>query len=52
MKKPVCSCGNNPTYVEKHDAYACLICNKWLDNKCSDNKCEFCSSRSEKPFKD
>lgn len=36
-------------YLEKYDAYACKQCNKWLEKRCSDRKCPFCSKRSRRP---
>ena len=43
------SCGGeqkkrNPQY----DAYYCTTCFEWLETKCSDPTCEFCSVRPEK----
>lgn len=52
MRKSICSCGKDNQYIPKHDAYACMFCNKWHENKCIDDKCEFCSTRPNKPFKD
>jgi len=34
---------------EKYDAYYCPDCDVWLENKCKDPDCEFCSRRPEKP---
>ena len=48
--KPVCDCGNsNVVLNEKHDAYYCASCDKWLDPACDDDACEFCKGRVEKP---
>ncbi len=35
-------------YDDKYDAYYCVVCNKWLEDKCSDKDCEFCSKRPER----
>ena len=48
MKKcPTCS---KPTaYNGLEDSYACLGCNKWLEAKCSDLACTYCTNRPETP---
>jgi len=38
-------------YSERYDAYFCSRCNKWLESKCKDIKCPFCSERPSKPLK-
>lgn len=42
-------CGGKTIHIEKYDAYACLECNVWREDRCKDNQCEFCSSRPEFP---
>lgn len=43
-------CGNKKRYSEDYDAYYCVSCNKWLENKCSDaNNCEYCAYRPPNP---
>jgi len=32
-------------YDEKHDAYYCPSCLKWLEDKCGNPKCGFCKGR-------
>lgn len=42
-------CGNERQYSNKYDAYYCELCNKWIEDECDDEKCEFCSLRPDKP---
>lgn len=42
-------CGSEKQYSNKYDAYFCELCNKWLEEKCSDPDCEFCTKRPELP---
>jgi len=42
-------CCNERHYSNKYDAYYCELCNKWMEEKCDDENCEFCSSRPNKP---
>ena len=51
-------CDEDPTYElsdqpisynERHDAYFCSTCDKWLENPCGDPLCCYCSKRPEKP---
>ncbi len=44
-------CGTLNCYSEKYDAYFCSGCNKWLEGKCKDKHCGFCSKRPDKPIK-
>ena len=43
------SCGSERQYNNKYDVYYCELCNKWLEDKCSDQDCKFCAERPEKP---
>ncbi len=43
-------CDNYLIYYEKYDAFFCAYCNEWTGFKCSDNNCEFCKDRPERPF--
>lgn len=43
------ACGSEKTYSSKYDAYYCELCNIWLEQKCSDTTCHFCTTRPEKP---
>lgn len=51
-KKPyVCpACLLRSIHNEKYDAYYCLKCNMWLEDKCDDRKCFFCTDRPEHPI--
>lgn len=35
-------------YSEAWDAYFCLNCKEWVESKCGDKDCAFCSNRPEK----
>ena len=35
-------------YDDKHDAYYCPDCRKWLEKKCKDKECEYCVDRPKK----
>lgn len=37
-------------YNYKYDAYYCNNCNEWREDKCSDEQCQECYNRPEKPF--
>ena len=43
------TCSSERQYDEKHDAYYCELCNVWLEEKCTDATCKFCTTRPEKP---
>lgn len=34
---------------ERHDAYYCGPCDRWLESPCHDAACGFCVGRPEKP---
>jgi predicted RNA-binding Zn-ribbon protein involved in translation (DUF1610 family) len=42
-------CKKNGIYAEYYDSYYCPDCNIWLDEKCIDATCEFCSKRPTFP---
>ena len=42
-------CGQLAEYSPKYDSWYCINCNIWLEEKCSDPLCEFCSVRPEMP---
>ncbi len=42
-------CNNKLAYNEGFDAYYCIQCDKWMEKKCGDPACEFCTIRPEKP---
>ena len=39
-------------YSEEYDAYYNQVTNEWIDSKCDDPECEFCTTRPERPLKD
>ena len=42
-------CQETKKYSEEHDCFYCDTCNKWLEDKCDDPICEFCTTRPESP---
>lgn len=46
-----CKKGHNTIHDETYDAYFCSICEEWVEKKCSDTACEFCTTRPDKPPK-
>ena len=65
LKCPLCpwricpECGSKRKYsyivstdnpIDGYDADYCEVCNIWLEPKCSDADCEFCSVRPERPL--
>lgn len=44
-----CSCNNKAIRIDQYDSYACRNCNIWLEEKCPNNKCFYCSQRPETP---
>lgn len=34
---------------DEYDAYYCLICNEWIEPKCSDADCAYCAKRPATP---
>jgi hypothetical protein len=44
-----CECGNKKSYSEEYDTYYCDPCNKWLESRCDDFNCEYCSKRPAQP---
>jgi hypothetical protein len=42
-------CGSERQYNQQYDCYYCELCNEWLEKKCTDPTCEFCTTRPEKP---
>ena len=44
-------CGQmNKIYIYKYDALACISCNEWLEEACTDPMCSFCVGRPETPY--
>jgi len=47
---PKCpGCKRMGVYAEYYDSYYCPDCDIWLDEKCADATCNFCSRRPEFP---
>jgi hypothetical protein len=44
-----CECGNEKSYSAEYDAYYCKSCNHWLESKCDDPECEYCTKRPKVP---
>src|SRR5512137_2821903 len=42
-------CGSEATYSDKHDAYFCSVCNRWLESACADPSCPYCG-RPKRPL--
>lgn len=43
------NCSSEVKYSNQYDAYYCELCNKWLEEQCSDSDCSFCSKRPDLP---
>jgi hypothetical protein len=44
----MCDCPRKFTkYNEEYDAKYCSKCGEWIDEKCTDEDCSFCSNRPE-----
>lgn len=37
------------TRSERYDAYYCIQCYVWIEERCSDESCYYCSSRPDRP---
>lgn len=49
--KLTCSeCGKPLMYFYTYDAYCCISCDIWTEEKCPDPECEFCSKRPDSPM--
>jgi len=44
-----CRCGSKKKHSDQYDAYYCASCNEWLESKCDDPECEYCSIRPDQP---
>ena len=42
-------CQETKQYSEKYDCFYCATCDKWLEEKCGDEECEYCWGRPPKP---
>jgi hypothetical protein len=43
-------CGQAAEYSLESDAHFCPQCNRWLEAKCRDPGCRFCSRRPQRPL--
>ncbi len=43
-------CGSPIERDEQHDAYCCRSCRRWIERRCGDPNCEFCSRRPARPL--
>jgi len=43
-------CGARKVYNEEFDAHFCPTCNQWLEERCGDRKCSYCSKRPAHPL--
>lgn len=43
-------CNKKVAHNELYDCYYCKYCNLWLETKCTDSECTFCTRRPEKPL--
>ncbi|MGY3188992.1 hypothetical protein [Lysinibacillus sp. TE18511] len=51
IKQEKCSkCKFNLVYYDDFDSYFCPKCNSWIESKCSDPTCKYCSNRPETPL--
>lgn len=50
QEKCCSTCKFNLIYYDEYDAYFCLKCNRWIESKCSDTSCKYCSKRPGKPL--
>ena len=43
-------CRRIVVHVDRYDAFACPLCDVWLEPTCEDPTCSFCSTRPESPW--
>jgi len=43
-------CGQKLELHPDYDAQFCRRCNRWIESRCLDPQCEFCSHRPERPL--
>ncbi len=49
LKQTCPDCGGPKLYEETADAHYCETCDKWLEEKCGDEECEYCWGRPPRP---
>jgi hypothetical protein len=42
-------CQEAKQYSEEYDCFYCSTCDKWLEEKCGDEECDYCWGRPPKP---
>jgi hypothetical protein len=47
--KTCIQCKRIAIFLEDFDALCCLVCNVWLEGKCSDETCTYCCIRPDLP---
>jgi len=48
---PCPKCGQmGKIFIAKFDDWACIYCNEWSTEPCSDPKCPYCSKRPDTPY--
>lgn len=48
MKHGTCDkCQGATSYSDRYDVYYCDACEIYLENKCIDKECEFCTKRPD-----
>lgn len=48
MRRPACLCGQFGVRDEEFEAYYCPTTGTWLESKCSDPNCRWCTVRPDK----
>ena len=43
-------CHSVVIYYDRYDAYFCAYCDIWLEKKCGDPSCVYCTKRPERPL--
>ena len=49
LKTKCIDCGAERQYNYEYDTYFCSTCDKWLEEICGDEECEYCWGRPPKP---
>jgi hypothetical protein len=49
MRMTCDKCGEDTTLFESVDAFGCLKCDEWKEDKCTVDSCGYCIERKEKP---
>ena len=50
LDEDICQkCKLSRIYSDKYDSYFCMNCDVWIESKCKDLNCDYCSERPAKP---